>query len=314
MANATPSRIGQANLSGATDALFLKVFAGEVMAAFAETNLVLPYVNTRTIASGKSAQFPVIGKSTAAYHVPGTEIVGTGIAANEVVITIDDLLLSQVFLASIDEAKNHYDVRSIYSSELGKALANTCDRQLLQMAVLAARSAARITGEQGGSVITDSNAATDSNALVADIFTAAQKLDEKDVPTDNRVCFLLPAQYYALAQNTKILNKDWGGAGVYSDGKVLRVAGIDIVKSNHVPNTNVTTGTLLSGTGDKYLGNFTTTVAVVFQKNALGCVKLMDLAMESEYDIRRQGTLMVAKYAQGYGVLAPHAAVEIKTS
>ena len=30
-----------------------------------------------------------------------------------------------------------------------------------------------------------------------------------------------------------------------------------------------------------------------------------------EYDVRRQGTLMVAKYAMGHGVLRPEAAIVI---
>ncbi|ATS93386.1 capsid and scaffold protein [Ralstonia phage vRsoP-WF2] len=55
MANAVPSRLGQANLAGDPKALFLKVFAGEVMTAFAENNIVLQYVRQRTISSGKSA-------------------------------------------------------------------------------------------------------------------------------------------------------------------------------------------------------------------------------------------------------------------
>jgi hypothetical protein len=42
---------------------------------------------------------------------------------SERVITIDDLLLASVFIALIDEAKNHYDFRSIYSKEVGRALA-----------------------------------------------------------------------------------------------------------------------------------------------------------------------------------------------
>jgi len=33
-----------------------------------------------------------------------------------------------------------------------------------------------------------------------------------------------------------------------------------------------------------------------------------------EYDVRRQGTLLVAKYAMGHGILRPDAAFEIKTS
>jgi hypothetical protein len=41
-------------------------------------------------------------------------------------------------------------------------------------------------------------------------------------------------------------------------------------------------------------------------------VKLLDLAMEMGYDIRRQGTLIIAKYAQGHGILRPEGAIEFK--
>ena len=47
-------------------------------------------------------------------------------------------------------------------------------------------------------------------------------------------------------------------------------------------------------------------------KEAIGTVKLLDLATESEYQIERQGTLFVAKYAMGHGVLRPECAVAVK--
>ncbi len=309
MSNANPSRLGQADLAGDVKSLFLKVFTGEVMTTFAETNVVLPYVRQRTIASGKSASFAIVGKAQAAYHTPGTEIVGKNIAANEVVITIDDLLIADTFISNIDEAMNHYDVRSIYSTELGRVLANTLDKHLLQLGVLAARSGARITGETGGTSITAAGSTSDQ--LIDALFDAAQVFDEKDVAMDDRVAFMRPAQYYALAHNTKILNKDWGGAGAYADGTALRVAGIELVKTNHLPSAVVADGSLNAGTGNKYAGDFTGVQALVMQKGAIGTVKLMDLAMESEYDMRRQGNLMLAKYAMGHGVLAPQAAIEI---
>lgn len=312
MANATVSRLGQANLTGDAKALFLKVYAGEVLTSFAETNVVLPYVRQRSIAHGKSASFPVIGKASGGYHTPGNEIVGRAVPHNEVVITIDDLLISDTFIANIDEAMNHYEVRSEYSTEQGRFLANTMDKHLLQLGVLAARQGARITGENGGSVITEASVDTDPDVLLSAIFQAAQTLDEKDVPADGRVAFLRPAQYYLLAQTTKVMNKDWGGAGVYADGKVLRVAGIEIVKTNHLPDDVVATGTVDAGTGNKYAGDFSDTVGLVMQRQCLGTVKLLDLAIESEYDIRRQGTLIVAKYAVGHGILAPQCAVEIE--
>jgi hypothetical protein len=40
----------------------------------------------------------------------------------------------------------------------------------------------------------------------------------------------------------------------------------------------------------------------------------MDLSTEMAYDIRRQGTLVVAKYAIGSGILRPECAVELKTT
>jgi len=307
MANAVPSRLGQVNLAGDDQALFLKVFSGEVLTAFHRDNVFLDRSMVRTISNGRSAQFPVTGTVTAAYHTPGTELNGTPIAAAERVITIDDLLVAQVFIARIDEAKNHYDVRSVYSEEAGKVLAETMDKNLAQVGVLAARGASPITGAPGGSVLTNAGYGTDSTLLASGLFTAAQTLDEKNVGKERNV-FLRPAQYYLLAQNTTVINQWYGGQGAISDGTVLKVAGIEVVKTNALPNTNVTTGVTA------YQGNFATTVGLVMHKSAIGTVKLLDLATESDYDIRRQGTLIVSKYAVGHGILRSECAVELKTS
>jgi hypothetical protein len=53
------------------------------------------------------------------------------------------------------------------------------------------------------------------------------------------------------------------------------------------------------------------------QKQALGTVKLMDLAVErtsGDFEVMYQGTLMAAKYAMGHGILRPECSVEIKSS
>ena len=315
MSNATVSFLGKANNTGDDNALFLKVFSGEVLAAFARRNQMLGMSMVRTISQGKSAQFPALGKTTASYHTPGNEITGKVIQKNERVITIDDLLISDSFISQIDEAKNHYDVRSIYSTEMGNALAREVDQHLLQLAILAAQSATTVTGESGGSVITDADAKTNGGSLITSIFDAAQALDEKDVPEEDRYCVVPPATYYNLVENDKILNRDFGGSnGIYAEGQVLKVAGINIVKSNTAVDAFADNSSAISGANNTYTGDFSNTAAVVFHKSAIGTVKLMDLAMESEYDIRRQGTLMVAKMALGHGILRPEAAVEIQTA
>ena len=307
MSNATVSRIGQVNSAGDTNALFLKLFAGEVITQFEEKNVMAPLHSVRTISNGKSASFPVMGTATASYHAVGTEITGGAIKHAEKVITVDDLLVAPAFIASIDDAKAHYEVRSTYTKELGNVLANTYDKNILRVVVQAARGAATITGTNAGTVITKANFTTSAN-IVAALFESAESMDGDDIPEDERYAVVSPAIYYKLAQDTTVLNKDWGGSGAYAEGKVLRIAGITIVKSNHLPSGNQSA---VTGESNTYHADFTKTKAVVFHKSAVATVKLMDLGLESEYDIRRQGTLFVAKYAMGHGILRPEAAIEL---
>lgn len=315
MANATVSRLGQADKTGDVLALFLKVFAGEVITSFETATILKPLTRQRAIQSGKSASFPAIYKASAAYHTVGAEIVGSQIAHNEVVISIDDLLIADAFIANIDEAMNHYDVRSPYSNELGLALALAYDKNVARNIIRAARGSALFTGDTGGSALTDADADTNAVSLAGSIWTAKQTMEEADVPVDSTPvqAALKPAQWYLLAQDsTLVLNRDVGGDGSYSQGRFTMIGGVNVVKSNALPwgvddsaNTNIPTA---------YRINMSTSVAAVFTEAAAATVQLLGLGMESEYDIRRQGTLMVAKYAVGHGPLLPKCAVEIKTA
>ena len=311
MSNSNPSRPGQVEGAGAAFQLFLTQFAGEVLTQFDAVNQVLPYVTQRTISGGRSAQFPVIGTTTAAYHVPGTEILGTPIVHNQVLLTVDMPLIANVFIANIDEAMNHYDVRSPYARQLGLALATTLDRHLLQTSVKAARSPARISTDFGGSVITSATMDSDVNEVVKALFQAAATLDNKNVPGIGRTAWLRPETFYALVSAKDTINSLWGGAGSYSEGTVFKIAGIAIKSSTHVPKAVVANGTLEAGYDNKYAGDFSKTVGVITTQDTVGVLKLMDIQMESEYSVRHQGNLMVAKYAMGHGVLNPATAIEL---
>jgi len=306
-----PSRFGSDNGGSDPDALFLEVFAGEVLTAFLAANKFLDKHTVRTIESGKSAQFPVTGQGDSHYHTPGTLLTGTAVPSSQRIITIDDLLVADRFIASIDEAKSHFDIRSIYSRDIGYQLAKTFDQNVAQVMALAARASSTITGGNGGSQITDAAMSTDITKVIAAAFTAQQKLDEKAVPEGDRYIFVSPATYYALinsgANVTNRLYSDASNADL-SKGFMYEIAGLQIVKTNHLPTTNITSGPTA------YQGDFTKTVAIVSHPTAVGTVKLMDLAVEMEYLIQYQGTLSVAKFAMGHGILRPESAVELKTA
>lgn len=312
MANATTLNIGQVNGAGATDALFLKLFSGEVLTAFETASVTRDKHFVRTITQGKSAAFPATWKVTGGYHTPGAEIVGQASNVNERVITIDDLLLSSVFIPNIDEAKNHFDYRSIYSKECGVFLGTNWDKNILQLMALAARASATVTGAFGGTSLTSTGTLykTSATDLIAGHYAAAQAFDEKDIPDSSRkYSYIKPAQYYLLAQVDNLVDKDVNGSnGDKAKAKVYEVAGIELVKTNNLPSTVINSGPAA------YQGDFTKTAAVISTADAVGTVKLMDLQSEMEYDIRRQGTLLIAKYLMGHGILRPECAVELKTT
>ena len=330
--NTTASRLGQINASGDVDALFLKVFSGEILTTFEEMNVMKGLHTIRTISNGKSAQFPVTGIATAKYHTAGENIADAGnsylssVKHAEKVITIDDVLLASTFISNIDELKNHYDVRSIYAKELGKALAKRFDLATMKTLVAAARSATTITGGKAGIAI-DGGEAADFNAAVIQekLFEAAQKLDENDIPNDGqRYAILKPADYYKLVQSDEnVINRDFGGRGDVATGNIPMVAGLRIFKSNHLSDVAVAEASqdqdddssnndVFGGSGTGYNGDLSKTFIIGGHPSSVGTVKLLDLATESDYKLELQGTLFVAKYAMGHGVLRPEAAFEIK--
>ena len=153
-----------------------------------------------------------------------------------------------------------------------------------------------------------------------------------------------PAEYYKLltADNTAINKDTSGGSADAAKGTIVEVAGIRLFKSNHIKDVSALEGTVkdtaapgvnndpfgdTSGsdaTPHGYNGDFAdmsdgTTFAkgcgfIAGHEAAVGTVKLLDLATESEYQIERQATLFAAKYAMGHGVLRPEAAILVKTT
>jgi hypothetical protein len=310
MTAATPSFLGQENQAGATDALFLKVFSGEVLTSFNAKTVMADKTRVRNIKSGKSASFAGMGRITASYHTPGAEIAGKKVNHGETVVTIDDLLISDSFIANIDEAKNHYEVRSEYSTQMGQALAQTFDRNLLSLAVKSARAGtAGAVPELGAAVSTGVGVTPTIRQIVEALYAEAAAMDKLFLPSEDRFVIVDPATYWGFVQDDKLLDKDFGGTGSYQDGTVMKVAGMSIVKSNNLA-VNHTTDTVDFGT--KYQVDASDTAALVFQRGALATVKLLDMASESEYDIRRQGTLMVSKMAVGHGAVNPQGIRELR--
>lgn len=344
MANAVPSRIGQSLGTGATDALWLDVFGGEVLTAFETAVKFKDKIRTRTISEGRSAKFPAMYRAVGQYHTPGTEITGQGILHTDITLTVDDLLIAPAEIAQIDELKNHYDVRGPYAGELGRALALIYDRIASMCILKSARAAELFTGDGGGGSVQESDisGSADFTTSGADLWAAfgksVQVLDEKDVPVDSIPVYgsVLPAQFYLMAQNQLNTDKDFGGGGSVKENTLTNAYGVNVFKSNALLfGKDVTTynagsnadGLVGKPNDPKYglplnfpakyqadLTGSTGPVGLVWTDAAAGMLQLMGLQMETEWNARRQVTFMLAKMACGGGPLRSKCAVEIKKS
>lgn len=307
MANATVSRIGQINAAGDSNALFLKVFSGEVLAAFEQSRVTAGKSLTKTIPNGKTAQFPASGRLGSYYHVPGEELNFGVMNHAERNIDIEARLVAPWFLDSLDEAKNHYDVRSLYSTEAGRQLAFQWDQNDLRAKIIAARQATpNVTGmtEAIGRVI-DRDQDVYAN-FISDVFTAAEDLDNKFAPADGRTLFVKPLHFYLAVQNKDVLNSDWGGAGSFSRGTLPFIGGMEIVKTATMPQADDSANTAVPS---PLRDDFSDVEWVCTHMTATGVVKLLDLRSEMEYMMYRQGTGGVSSYAIGINWLRPECAV-----
>lgn len=322
MAATALSQPGAVKNAGDATALFLKVFSGEVLEQFQTASATLGKTMERTITSGKSAQFPVMGRATSAYMTQGENLIEDGSylqnpQSNERVIVIDDLLVAPLLLTEVDELKNHYDVRAPYAQELGRTLARTMDQQILRLVANAAQEADNgvIQDISGGydpaAVAMDGTAGTDGPLLVTWLHNVAKEFDEKDVPMEDRYAFLRPQEYHNLLQAGSTVqvavNRDYGGGGSFAQADIPMVAGIKIIKTNHTPGA----GDIINSGPSKYQGDFTLTRGVAMHKSAIGTVKLRDISLEMEWKPEYQATFMVAKMLVGHDWLRAESCARI---
>ena len=263
--NYTGHRSGMVNAANNSRALFLKLYAGEVMTAFQTKNIMMDYCRVRNISKGKSAQFIMTGKHrTASYHTPGNEIIPNAAAKHsERVVTIDDLLIVHQFIPNIDEAMAHYDIRSVYTQEAAYGLAKAADQNILRTAIKAALSTNK---ERAGKLVQDYNAWDDEDFSANVVYSStnfANSLKSSnffegvlEAPLDDLVCIVSTDLFYEMFKagsnseattSLHMFNTDIGGKGSIVDANMPNIAGIPVVRTPHLGMELVQHGQILFG-------------------------------------------------------------------
>lgn len=299
-------------------ALFLKVFSGEVLTAFTRASKVMNNHMIKTIDSGKSTSFPVMGRGKAHYLPAGSNLddLREAIPHNEVVINIDGLLTSDVLITDIFEAMNHYDVRGEYAKQLGEALAIAADgATVAEIAKLVKANTENITGLGKGIVVEKAitggagiNYET-GKAVIDGLLEMKAKWTTQYVPEEERFAYITPEVESAIITSKDAINRDYGAVASIVDGNIDKLCGFKIIAVPHLKAGGADkTGMLgTSPEGHEFPTDYAGALAVCAHRTAVATVKLKDLQLEHARRPELQSDMIIAKNAVGHGGLRPEA-------
>lgn len=300
-----------------------------------------PVVSGKVISSGKSWEFPIIGDDpTPEEHTPGVELLGQDVALDKDTITIDKINVAHYDIAGDHTQLSHFDVLAPFARKLGRSLAIQFDKRLIQLGVLAARTAASTGFHSGGNKIirvaaseavaypTDATGHANLSSDIADLATA---MDEDNVPEEGRYLLVTPYIRQVLTQgaSTQFFDKDLSNNNPNSlvQRIIGRIHGFNVLTpTNHLPSTVISTGP------SKYQGTFSVTAdpgqpvvlamcgaeegSAAVGYVAAGDERLNPIYSYRMYDERRNTTFMKAQMMNGADVLAPWCAgvIEVESS
>lgn len=299
-------------------ALFLKVFSGEVLTAFTRASKVMNNHMIKTIDSGKSTSFPVMGRGKAHYLPAGSNLddLREAIPHNEVVINIDGLLTSDVLITDIFEAMNHYDVRGEYAKQLGEALAIAADgATVAEIAKLVKANTENITGLGKGIVVEKTitggagiNYET-GKAVIDGLLEMKAKWTTQYVPEEERFAYITPEVESAIITSKDAINRDYGAVASIVDGNIDKLCGFKIIAVPHLKAGGADkTGMLgTAPEGHEFPTDYVGALAVCAHRTAVATVKLKDLQLEHARRPELQADMIIAKNAVGHGGLRPEA-------
>lgn len=279
-----------------------------------------------------------MGRTSARYLKQG-ESLDTGrkdIKHAEKVITIDGLLATDVLIYDIEDAMNHYDVRSEYSKQMGEALALAADvANYAEMAKLINKRTPAAANENiaglgaspmaivGVKDLTDS--AKIGEYVIQALTIMRAEFTKRYVPTGDRTFFTSPDVYSAILAALMPNAANYAALIDPETGNIRNVMGFEIVETPHMtkqlvdnpadafdgvghvfPATGVDVATWGTATGAVKMGA-DNVCGIAMHRSAIATLKLKDMALERARRPEYQADQIIAKYAMGHGGLRPEA-------
>lgn len=320
--------------------LWLPLWSGEVINAYDQYNIFENLVTAKTLSGGFSWEFPVTGTVAlkAAWNA-GEELVGGDSSSTTFKVNLDPRPMAAHFETdNVDLLITQWDYRSELARQAGRTLADTRDRQLIS-AIIAASVVAPLANDPRGlqvanfpaPAVVDTSTSAVGVAVSACTETVAlsilQKIEdycvfmqENDYPVQNVYCAVPPKVFQVIRAlgipratnafgNTPIFTTsgEYGNVGapinmgmnMMTDS--LDYMGVKIVKTNHIPKSQLSIGAAKYNLDCSEFNIF----GMIFQPEAVASLSLMGMKVDTVQDVRRNTQFTVASMQKGTGILRP---------
>ena len=303
--------LGTNNTTAAVAGNFIpELWSDEVIGAY-KSNLVVANVVTRLNHKGKKGDqihIPVPTRGSASAKAANTQVTLSAATNTVVTVALDKHYEYSKLIEDIAEVQSLASMRKFYTDDAGYALSTQVDTKLgtlweaLQGGTVGGDNAASwetaVIGSDGTTLYTG-NSANSAAITDAGIRAMILKLDDADVPMDNRSLIIPPVVASYMLAIARFTEQQFIGDGsAIKTGKIGAIYGIDIYVSTNCPTC--------TGTGG---GRDTDRAGVLLHKDALVLAEQVGVRSQTQYKQEYLGDLFTSDTIYGVGELRNDAGV-----
>ena len=281
-----------------------ELWSDEVIGSY-KSNLVLANLVTKMSHKGKKGDtihIPAPTRGSASAKAANTQVTLSAATNSVVNISINKHYEYSKLIEDIAEVQALASMRKFYTDDAGYALASQVDDDLFALfeglqsgTVGGSGSAAWETAVIGGDGTTLYTGASDNSSDITDagIRKMILKLDNADVPMDNRSLILPPVASNDLLAINRFTEQQFIGSGdAIKTGKIGQIYGVDVFVTSNCP--------AISTTGR---------VGGLFHRDAIVFAEQVGVRTQTQYKQEYLGDLFTADTIYGVGELRNDAGI-----
>ena len=297
------------NTSAAT--FIPEIWSDEIIAAYQKNLVLAPLVKKMSMTGkkGDTIHVPKPVRGDAHAKAENTAVTVQNASESEVQVSINKHYEYSRLIEDITDVQALSSLRQFYTEDAGYALAKQVDSDLHGLATGLGTSGTSSTTylNNAGTFFNDASNGlstyTADTVVSADVFEddafrgIIQKLDDQDVPMDNRHFVIPPVLRNTIMGISRYVSSDFVNNSTVVNGKIGQLYGIDVYVSTNCPT--------VEAAGDNSASSVDSLGALLFHRDAMVLAEQVGVRSQTQYKQEWLANLFTSDTLYGVAVLRP---------